>query len=129
MQSQEIGGLHEFASALAPLLPGLDVKASVNVTCHALHLHMGEVYVHPDAYRLVVGVPPGPGEEVTDLQRARILSLLSDAKQVMRPDGIGYFEHWQIGQHATTQQAMLYRFAIFESSHLGGNWLITESVI
>lgn len=129
MQSQTICELHEFASILTPVLPGMDVQSSVDVSSHALHLLMGQVYVHPDAYRLVVGVPPRPGENVTALQRARILSLLSDAKQAMRPDGIGYFEHWQIGQHATTQQAMLYRFAIFESSHLDGNWLITESVI
>lgn len=118
------------ANELAPLLPGTDVSRAVDVSEYSKLLHMGTFFIHADAYRLLVGGSSAQPRSQTDaVARAKLLSLLSDAKLVMRSNEIAYFEHWQIGQHSASLQPMLYRFAVFESSHLNGNWLITESVV
>jgi len=118
--------LQKTLRAIASTLPGMDASDTIDVSVQAKRLGLTNVHVQADAYQLIVGKSHLQASGDQDTQ---VLALLVDAKEAMKPDGMGYFEHWAVGQHSRGNTPMLYRFAVFESSKLDGAWLITESCI
>lgn len=115
---------------LGDTLPGLDATDTVDVSLLALRvMFAGRVHVTGDVYRLCAGEVPADGKPPEGDAAASLLNLLCSAKEDMKPDGIGYFSHLLRPQHSRSGFPNMYRFAIFESSHLNGDWLITESAV
>ena len=115
---------------LGETLYGLDAADTVDLSSLAQRvMFAGRVHVTGDVYRLCAGEVPMDGNASDNDATARLLDLLCSAKQDMKPDGIGYFSHLLRPQHSRGGFPNMYRFAIFESSHLNGDWLITESAI
>lgn len=107
-------------------------SASVDVTEHGKDvLHGLRVHIDADAFAFAIrhrdGVDPTAALNV--VERARLLSLLCVAKEHMSDDHCGHFEHWILGRHSTAGVPVLYRFAVYQSSHHNGDWLITQSSV
>ncbi len=94
-------------------------------------LHGRRVHLDADAFAFAVRHRDGVdlADPLTIVERVRLLDLLCAAREHMCEDHCGHFEHWIIGRHSTAGVPVLYRFAVYESSLHGGDWLITQSSV